>query len=90
MTVFVDMKGTLTLLQSGEWELGYSDGSRSDGRYWLQRGGLCKGGKTVGVRAGTIKALERRKLIEVVPKQPKQPFWLRRYRLTTSNHEAEG
>lgn len=82
MRVFVKLDKVIELLQSGEWELGYFDGIRGDGTYQLQHGGLSKGGKTIGVRAGTVRALERRKLIEIVPKEPKQPFWMRRYRLT--------
>jgi hypothetical protein len=77
---YANLNEVITLLESGEWELGYGDGIRSDGRYWIQQGGLTKGGKSLNVRVSTINALERRKLIEVVPKQPKQPFWLRRYR----------
>lgn len=88
MTVYVDMKGAIALLQSGEWELGYGDGSRGDGRYWLQQGGLSKGGKSVNIRASTVRAMEKRGLIEIVPRQPKQPFWLRRYRLTEKVSEA--
>lgn len=82
MRTFVDMKQVVALLESGEWELGYFDGIRDDGTYQLQRGGLSKGGETIGVRATTIKALERRNLVKRVPREPNQPFWLHRYRFT--------
>lgn len=80
MSEFANMNEVIALIKDGEWELGYGDGSRGDGRFWVQQGGLCKGGKTKTVRTGTVRALEKRKLVEVVPKEPKQPFWLRRYR----------
>lgn len=82
MREFANMDEVVRLIKDRKWELGYGDGSRGDGRYWIQEGGLCKGGRTMSVRAGTVRALERRKLIEIAPKEAKQPFWLRRYRLT--------
>ena len=81
MNNYVNLSEVVKLLESGEWELGYGSGSRDDGRYWIQRGGLTKGGESRGVRVSTMDALERRGLIQVVPKLPKQPFWLRRYQL---------
>lgn len=90
MSEFANMDEVVALIKDGEWELGYGDGIRSDGRFWIQQGGLTKGGKTKEVRYGTIKALQRRKLIEIVPKQPKQPFWLRRYRYVSTTEPGEG
>lgn len=77
---YANLNEVIALLDSGEWELGYADGTRSDGRYWIQHGGLSRGGETRDVRSSTFDALLRRKLIEAVPRTPKQPFWLRRYR----------
>ena len=78
-----NMKEVLALLESGKWELGYGDGTRSDGRYWIQKGGLCRGGESRTVSLTVFRALEKRKLVEMMPRQSKQPFWLRRYRLRT-------
>lgn len=89
MRQFAALDKVIALLESGEWELGYFDGIRSDGAYQLQQGGLCKGGKTIGVRATTVGALERRKLVEKVPREPKQPYWLHRYRLVGKVNRAE-
>lgn len=89
MRVFVKADAVITLLRSGEWELGYFDGIRGDGIYQLQQGGLTMGGRTIGVRAGTITALLKRKIIEVEPRREKQPFWMRRYRLTELPPEPE-
>lgn len=89
MRVFVKMDAVVSLLRSGEWELGYFDGIRGDGTYQLQQGGLSKGGKTIGVRAGTVTALLKRKVIEIEPKRDKQPFWMRRYRLVEPLPEPE-
>lgn len=86
---YVAMEEVLRLLESGAWELGYSDGIRSDGRYWMQKGGLSKGGETRGVRSSTVRALERRKLVRVVPRTPSQPFWLRRYELIYAEGRGE-
>lgn len=88
MRVFVKLDKVMELLQSGEWELGYFGGIRNDGTYQLQQGGLSKGGKTLGVRAGTVTALLKRKLIEVEPKREKQPYWMRRYRLTSNQPDS--
>lgn len=77
---YAAMDTVIALIKDGKWELGYGDGIRSDGRFWIQEGGLTQGGKTFDVRYSTIKALERRKLIEPVPRTLKQPFWLRKYR----------
>lgn len=76
------MSEVVALIRNGEWELGYGDGTRSDGRYWIQRGGLSKGGESKTVTLSTMKALEKRGLIRVRERQPKQPFWLRRYEFT--------
>ena len=76
------MEEVLALLRTGEWELGYFSGTRSDGSYKVQRGGLSRGGETRTVKIGTIRALERRKLIAAVPREPGQPYWRRHYRLT--------
>lgn len=57
---FATQAEILDLLRSGEWELGYSIGIRSDGRYWMQEGGLMRGGNTRKVRANTLRALVRR------------------------------
>lgn len=45
------------------WELGYSRGCRATGRYWLQHGGLGRGGTSEDVLTGTVDALLRRHLI---------------------------
>lgn len=82
---YAAMDQVIALIRDGAWELGYGDGIRSEGRFWIQEGGLTKGGRSLEVRYGTIKALERRGLIEIVPKQPNQPFWLRRYRYVEVN-----
>lgn len=72
----------LDLLRTGEWELGYSEGSRGNGQFWLQKGGLCKGGDTVTAHGASVNSLERNGLIAIKPREPKQPFWLRRYVVT--------
>jgi len=79
---YANLNEVIALLDSGEWELGYGEGTRSNGHFWLQRGGLTRGGETREVRSSTFEALLRRKLVEIVPRTSKQPFWLRRYRYT--------
>ena len=64
----------ITLIKDGEWELGYGTGTRDDGRYWIQRGGLSKGGESRMVSSTVVQSLQRRGLVEVVPREPKQPF----------------
>lgn len=88
MSEYVVLDKVIELLRSGEWELGYASGSRADGRYWMQKGGLSKGGETKNVRSSTMAALERRGLIKIVPRQPKQPFWLRRYEFNNEQEES--
>ena len=44
------------------WELGRS--ATSEGRWWLQQGGLGRGGKTIDVHTNTALALMKRGLIE--------------------------
>lgn len=44
------------------WELGTSDGP--DGRAWLQKGGLGRGGDTMPVQWGTLRALRNAGVVE--------------------------
>ena len=87
MRTFAKSDEVIALLESGEWELGYFDGIRCDGQFQLQQGGLCKGGKTIGVRAVTVAAMERRNLVKRMPREPKQPYWLHRYQLVAGVNE---
>lgn len=87
MREFASMDEVVALIRDGAWELGYGDGTRSDGSYWIQQGGLTKGGKSKTVRRSTVAALQRRGLIAVKPRGPKQPFWLRRYEFTGARND---
>jgi hypothetical protein len=70
-------------LMKENWELGYSQGSGRgmNGRYWLQKNGLCKGGDSIDVNGNTINKLKKENLIEYEPKRVDDSFWLTRYRL---------
>jgi hypothetical protein len=68
-------------LMKQDWELGYSSGGLTRGRYWLQKNGLCKGGDSIDVHSRTIDKLEKENLIEIVLPRKDDGFWLRRYRL---------
>lgn len=81
------MAEVIDSIRHGEWELGYGDGSRGDGRYWIQRGGLGRGGESRTVSITTIKALEKRHLIKLKQREPKQPFWLRKYQYIGSGED---
>lgn len=85
MRNWADKDEVLALLQSGEWELGHREGIREPGNYWMQKGGLGKGGETRAVRGGTVNALEKRGLIKSLPRSEGQPYWLRRYALYQSD-----
>ncbi len=50
---------------------------------WLQQGGLCTGGKCLGVPEGTMELLLRKKIIEQAPRTENQDFWMARYRLAS-------
>ena len=89
MIEYANMDQVIRLIAGGDWELGYGDGTRSDGRFWVQEGGLSKGGKVIDVRYSTIRALEKRGLIQIVPREPKQPFWLRRYRYVEPEQQSK-
>jgi len=59
-----------------DWELIYSSGIRTTGRYWLQ-----KGGDTIDVHSKTVDKLRKNNLIDYAPRQKDEPFWLTRYKL---------
>jgi hypothetical protein len=63
-----------------DWELGYGEGIRCRGNYWLQKGGLCKGGDTIDVHSKTVDKLIAKNLIESYKLKDDQ-FWLTRYRI---------
>lgn len=54
----------LEKIASGEWELGTSTTIASRRHHaWIQRGGIGRGGETVGVSRATVHALFRRGMI---------------------------
>ncbi len=62
------------------WELGYGNGSRGPGSFWIQKGGLCKGGESINVHAATAFKLIKAGMVRYAPK-PGDKFWLKRYAL---------
>ena len=56
-------KDIVKLLQSGEWEIGYSSGVRLS-RGWMQKGGLGRGGEAKDINVATFRALKDKGLIE--------------------------
>ena len=52
----------LDKMRSG-WELGRSERGRDDARYWMQQGGLGRGGQTQNVSYATVRALLKLGLI---------------------------
>jgi hypothetical protein len=73
-----DVNEILRLIQN-DWELGWSDGIRDNGRFWIQRGGLCKGGESRAVHASTARRMIARGWVVLVSRAG-DPFWLRRYK----------
>lgn len=73
----------LALLQSGEWELGESVARLSGSRYWLQKGGVGRGGESREVRWSTAKALIDAGLIEAP-----YAFPTLKYRLTEKGRQS--
>jgi hypothetical protein len=67
-------------LMKQDWELGHSSGGMTRGRYWLQKGGLCKGGDTIDVHSKTLDKLQKENLIEYY-RLKNDDFWLTRYKL---------
>jgi len=57
----------LELLATGAWELGHSTYT---GHYWMQRGGLGKGGEMRKVRTDVAYALWKKGYIEEAPAGP--------------------
>jgi len=62
------------------WELGYSDGIRGPGRYWVQKK-LMAGGESKTVHGSSVHSLWKSEYIKISRKAD-DPFWLRRYVLT--------
>lgn len=73
-----DHEEIVRLMKKG-WELGLSTGWSC--RYWLQKGGLCRGGESRNCHASTVTSMMRKELIERAPKKPKDGFWLVRFKL---------
>jgi hypothetical protein len=63
------------------WELGWATGTRSDGRFWLQKPALCRGGESIYLHSNTVWAMIKKKTVEPREKGKTDPFWLTRYRL---------
>jgi hypothetical protein len=80
MKKWIKVEEIITLMKE-DWELGFSSGGVENGRYWLQKGGLCRGGDTIDVHSKTIDKLEKENLIEVNPRRKDDSYGLRRYRL---------
>jgi hypothetical protein len=79
MSKWIDRNKLLCILNEG-WELGASDIYGRGRRYWVQQGGLCKGGNVVAVHPKTIEKLRIDKKIKIA-KFKNDPFWLTRYKL---------
>jgi len=79
------MLHVLRLMAEG-WELGFDTSGRSDGRWWIQKGGLGHGGATEELDVPIVEGLIRRKLIERAPGNAfGKPA---SYRLTAAGKEA--
>ena len=75
-----DREVVLKYIQEG-WEFGFSDASRSAGRYWLQKNGLCKGGESINIHTSTARKMLKTGLIKRVEKREKDNFWLQRFEI---------
>lgn len=73
-----DTAEILQLMDDG-WEMGWFDGIRSEGRFAIQRGGLCKGGESKNIHASTAKKMIRLGLVVLAPRKDNDRFCLRRY-----------
>lgn len=78
MNKFLKQEEILAFMRDG-WELGFSRGFNS--YYWLQKGGLCKGGETKKVRSDTVRSMLIKGSIEIAPKRKGDQFWLERHRI---------
>lgn len=73
----------LRLMASGEWELGFTSGF-GDAHYWMQKGGLGRGGETKKINVKTGHALYRKGFTEL----SKLGFPTSHYRLTEKGQKA--
>ena len=74
----------LEKIASGEWELGTNTAMASRRSAWIQRGGIGRGGETVGVSRATVHALLRRGMIAYGDKS----FPTRTWKVTEKGRQA--
>jgi hypothetical protein len=72
-------------LASQDWEMGCTDGIRA--RYWMQRGGLGRGGATKQIHARTWQGLLERHIIEKIQFTNPIPSLTEKYQLTLLGKE---